>query len=127
MPAIPTQPTGSVALELSLMKLLFDENLSFRLPALLTDLTLKSFHVDAFALGGKTDEEIWTFANNNGMPVVSKDSDFSERAILRGSPPKVIWLRIGNCSTNAIVDLLTRNRIEIVDFLNSEEDILTLI
>jgi len=45
------------------------------------------------------DETVWEYARQNGFDLVTKDSDFSELSVLRGSPPKVIWLRIGNCTT----------------------------
>lgn len=49
-----------------------------------------------------TDAEVWQFAASNDFAIASKDSDFSERSVLEGSPPKVIWLRVGNCTTEHI-------------------------
>jgi predicted nuclease of predicted toxin-antitoxin system len=46
-----------------------------------------------------SDDKVWNYAGENGFAMVTKDSDFSELSVLRGSPPKVIWLRIGNCTT----------------------------
>ncbi len=31
--------------------------------------------------------------------IVSKDVDFSQLSVLHGTPPKVLWLLIGNCTT----------------------------
>ena len=81
------------------MKLLLDENLSPRLTASVSDLYLGTLHVQDCGLSGTADDEVWRYAKENGFAIVSKDSDFSERSILLGSPPKVIWLRIGNCTT----------------------------
>jgi predicted nuclease of predicted toxin-antitoxin system len=45
-----------------------------------------------------SDTEVWRYAAEHGFTIVSKDSDFHQRSLLFGSPPKVVWLRIGNCS-----------------------------
>ena len=107
------------------MKLLFDENISHKLPKMLSGLFPGSSHVRDCSLKGSTDDEIWDYARNDHFIVVSKDSDFYQRALLRGSPPKVVWLRIGNCSTQMIRDLLEAHHSDIDAFVNSSDDILT--
>jgi predicted nuclease of predicted toxin-antitoxin system len=58
----------------------------------------------------------------NGFAIVSKDSDSSQRSFLLGSPPKVIRLRIGNCTTTR-VDFVLRNAAQrIVTFLSCGEE-----
>ncbi len=89
------------------MKLLFDENLSPKLPHLLTTLFPGSVHVRRRGLLGHSDEEVWAYARDHACTVVSKDSDFQQRSLLYGSPPKLVWLRIGNCTRQQIVQLLT--------------------
>ncbi|MGO9336147.1 MAG: DUF5615 family PIN-like protein [Terracidiphilus sp.] len=79
------------------MKLLLDENLSPRLVASVGDLYPNSTHVEDCGLLAAPDEQVWRFALENGFAIVTKGSDFSERSVLDGCPPKVIWLRIGNC------------------------------
>jgi predicted nuclease of predicted toxin-antitoxin system len=81
------------------LKLLLDENLSSRLTALIGDLYPGSRHVEDCELLNALDEEVWRFAAENEFAIVSKDSDFSDLSALHGSPPKVIWLRVGNCTT----------------------------
>lgn len=88
------------------MKLLFDENLSPRLPVVLADIYPGSAHVHGCGLGNADDSAIWQYAKDNDFTVVSKDSDFQERAVLRGQPPKFIWLRVPNCSSEEIENLL---------------------
>ena len=46
------------------------------------------------------------FAAKNGFVIVSKDSDFHQRSILYGHPPKLVYLRIGNCPTSHVSSLL---------------------
>ncbi len=82
------------------MKLLLDQNLSYRLIAGFGDLYPQSTHVREVGLAEATDEEMWRFAHANSFAIVSKDSDFRQRSFLRGHPPKVIWIRRGNCSTD---------------------------
>jgi predicted nuclease of predicted toxin-antitoxin system len=77
----------------------FDENLSPRLTDLLADVFPGSAHVHACALGSSPDETIWEYAKAKGFTIVSRDSDFQERSILRGSPPKLIWVRTTNPSS----------------------------
>jgi len=72
------------------MKLLFDENLSPKLPLLVGALFADSQHVRELGLKGQTDENIWNFAKTNGFNIISKDKDFYQRALLYGAPPKFI-------------------------------------
>jgi predicted nuclease of predicted toxin-antitoxin system len=90
------------------MKLLFDENLAPRLAAAFSDLYPGSVHLRDCGLRGASDIEVWQYARENGFIIVSKDSDFAARSFLLGSPPKVIWLRVGNCTTTR-ADFVLRN------------------
>lgn len=95
------------------MKLLFDENLSPKLPRLLATQFPGSLHLRDCGLKGATDEEIWEYAEANNFIIVSKDSDFYQRSLFYGSPPKFVWLRIGNCTRDDLVRLLTNHEQEI--------------
>ena len=88
------------------MKLLFDQNLSHRLPTRLADIYPESTQVREVGLRDADDLTIWQYAKAHGYAIVSKDSDFQQRSLLHGAPPKFIWLRIGNCTTKRIEDLL---------------------
>ena len=88
------------------MKLLFDENLSPRLPRLLAALFPDSVHVRDCGLLGLSDYEVWDFARNNGFTIISKDSDFLQRSLLFGPPPKIVWLRIGNCTREQLLHII---------------------
>ena len=104
------------------MKLLLDENLSPRLIASIQDLYPGSAHVEECDLVNTADEIVWDYARENGFAIATKDSDFSELSVLRGSPPKVIWLRIGNCTTVRAGFLLRDASPRIQAFLNAEEE-----
>jgi len=90
------------------MKLLFDQNLSNRLVGRLSDIYPESIHVREVGLSDADDLAIWQHANAHGYAIVSKDSDFQQRSLLHGAPPKFIWLRVGNCTTKRIEDLLRK-------------------
>jgi len=88
------------------MKLLFDQNLSPRLAGLLAVEFPGSVHVRNVGLAAAPDPDVWAYAATNGFVIASKDTDFQQRALLYGHPPKVIWIRLGNCSTAAVAALL---------------------
>ncbi len=91
------------------MKLLFDENLSPRLVQLLADLFPESVHVRDVGLKTSDDQSVWLYAQNNQFIIVSKDADMHQRSFVFGSPPKVVWVRLGNCSTTDVANLLRRH------------------
>jgi predicted nuclease of predicted toxin-antitoxin system len=81
------------------MRLLFDEQLSEQLPRLLAGAFPESLHVRQLGAGGASDEVVWRLAAERGCLLVTKDEDFHRLSVLQGPPPKVIWLRVGNCTT----------------------------
>ena len=99
------------------MKLLFDQNLSRKLPGHLRDIYPDCQHVAEVGLAEASDSDIWQYAKEKGLAIISKDTDFQQRSLLYGSPPKFIWLRIGNCSTQNIESLLRRSSPIIHTFL----------
>ncbi len=109
------------------MKLLLDENLSDKIVPKVIDLYPNSAHVKALGLTNTDDSVIWEYAKGNDYVILSKDSDFHQRSILYGHPPKFIYLRIGNSPTSKIVNILRDNFDIISEFGNSElESILVL-
>lgn len=93
------------------MKLLFDQNLSQRLVERLQDVYPDSLHVRQASLDRAPDEDVWTYAATHRYVIVSKDSDFHQRSLVDGFPPKVVWVQRGNCST-ADIEALLRSRVE---------------
>ena len=88
------------------MKLLFDQQLSPGLVRRLAEVFPESSHVHVQGFGEAIDGVVWAFARDHGHTIVTKDADFADLAALRGPPPKVVWLRIGNCTTSEIESLL---------------------
>ncbi|HEX8180378.1 MAG TPA: DUF5615 family PIN-like protein [Pyrinomonadaceae bacterium] len=91
------------------MKLLFDENLSPQLVRLLVDLFPDSIHVRDAGLQAADDPSVWEYAKANDLIIVSKDSDLHQRSFVFGHPPKVVWVRLGNCSTSDVARLLRQH------------------
>lgn len=98
------------------MKLLFDQNLSFKLCERLADLFPNSSHVRILGMEQADDRLLWKYAGANGYALVSLDADFAEMAALLGSPPKAIWLRRGNQPTSIIEEMLRANAEAIAAF-----------
>ena len=98
------------------MRLLLDQNVSARLLGPLSALFPGSGHVRLLGLAEAADKAIWEYAATHGFTIVSKDSDFRQMSFARGAPPKVIWIRLGNCTTEALATVLTDGFEVISDF-----------
>ena len=103
------------------MKLLFDHNLSYKLVARLADLYPDAEHVRNVNLHEADDRPVWEYARAHGFAIVSKDEDFHQLSFLYGAPPKVVWVRLGNCTTADIEQALRRHHTDVVHFDANEE------
>jgi predicted nuclease of predicted toxin-antitoxin system len=103
------------------VSLLFDENLSPRLVSRLSASYPQTEHVELVGLRGRPDLEVWDYAARRGATIVSKDNDFRQLSFLRGQPPKVVWLSVGNAGTEIIAELLAANSERIQAFLSDPE------
>ncbi len=101
------------------MKLLLDQNLSPKLVARLADVYAESAHVFTLGLDRASDAQVWIFARENAYTIVTQDTDYSDLNALEGDPPKVVWIRRGNCSTGEIKKLL-REQCEAIKALISD-------
>jgi predicted nuclease of predicted toxin-antitoxin system len=98
------------------VKLLLDENLSRKLVVRLAELYPASAHVADFELLAHPDQEIRTFAQQEGFVIVSRDADFYELATTLGPPPKVVWLRHWTHPTKDAEFVLRRDAIRLTEF-----------
>ena len=98
------------------VKLLFDQNLSPRLSTLLRAEFPGSAHVRQFGLARAADPVVWAHAAAQGFVITSKDVDFQQRALLLGPPPKVVWVRLGNCLTQHVEALLRSHHATLLEF-----------
>jgi predicted nuclease of predicted toxin-antitoxin system len=103
------------------MMLLFDQHLSRWLVDRLADEYPLSCHVAIVGIHRDPDEVVWNYAKFHGFVIVTKDSDFADLAFVRGFPPKVIWLRLGDCTT-AEVEAANRASREAITAFGQDSD-----
>jgi len=102
------------------MKLLFDQNLSYKLCRQLADLFPDSTQARLLHMDTADEAVLWQHAREYGFVLVSQDADFADRAALLGPPPKVIWLRCGNQPTPVVEQRLRQHAQTIAAF--AEDD-----
>lgn len=100
------------------VRLLLDENLSERLLTSLHGSFPSSVHVRALGLGGAADSELWEMAKRDNFVLVTKDEDFVAMSVLRGTPPKVLWLNIGNANNAETIWLVLQHVLDIEQFVD---------
>ncbi len=103
------------------MKLLFDQNISYKIIAKLSTHFPDSMHVRESKMQESSDREIWEYAKANSFTIVTYDSDFSNLVSILGHPPKVIWIKSGNNSTDFLTSLLVNHADIINEFISSKE------
>jgi predicted nuclease of predicted toxin-antitoxin system len=102
------------------MRLLFDQNLSFKLCRRLADVFPESTQVRLLGMAEADDRSIWEYAKTGGFVLVSQDVDFADMATLYGPPPKIIWLRCGNQS-NEVIERLLRDHAEAITAFDGDD------
>ena len=102
------------------MKLLLDENISFRVVQAIANSFPESIHVGAKSFL-REDSHIFEFARVSGFTIVTFDEDFYDLQLLKGHPPKIIWLRFGNSSNLKLTSKLMQNREAIASFISNPE------
>ncbi|MFL9842952.1 DUF5615 family PIN-like protein [Flavobacterium rhizosphaerae] len=110
------------------MRLLLDQNISFRLIAKISHIIPETTQVRELGIENDTDIDIWYFAKQNNYTIVTFDADFFDISNLKGNPPKIIWIRSGNTTTPGLAQLLISKASVIESFLhdNSQKDIACL-
>ncbi len=103
------------------MKLLLDANISRKLIDRLAATFPGSTHVVLIGLESAADQQIWDHAKERDYLIVSKDEDFHQKALVDGPPPKLIWVRLGNCTTSDIEQAIQRGRETIVAFADDRQ------
>lgn len=102
------------------MKLLFDQNISFRIKGKITSDYPNSTQVREVGLENASDKEIWEQAKANDYVIVTFDSDFYDFSLVWGAPPNIILIKSFNQTTKFIADLLKSHKKSIFDFEKDE-------
>ncbi len=103
------------------MKLLFDQNISFRIISRISENFPEAKQVRQVGIENYSDDMIWSYAKDNDFTIVTFDSDFFDISNLKGHPPKIIWLRFGNTTTNFLSEIINQKAEIIRDFIASSE------
>jgi len=103
------------------LKLLFDQNISPRIIKFLTTLYPEAKHVRQIKLEDASDQKIYEYAKRNLYTIVTFDSDFVDLNIVRGIPPKIIWLKTGNLTTRSVAQLLEENHELLKQFMDPDQ------
>lgn len=92
------------------MKILVDQNISFRILPLIQSEFPETLHVKTLGLTDFNDFQIFQYARQHDfVAVLSLDEDFHLIQLEHGVPPKIIWLRTGNCSTAVLSEIILTN------------------
>ncbi len=103
------------------MKLLFDQNISFRILHKISAYFTEAKQIRSLGLENSTDSEIWEYAKTHDFTIVTFDADFIDLTNLKGFPPKIVWLRIGNTTTENIAKVIIENRLKLEEFIENTE------
>jgi predicted nuclease of predicted toxin-antitoxin system len=109
-----------------MMRLLLDQNLSPTLVGALRGV-FEVTHVRDAGLASASDEEVWAFAREHDLTIVTKDADYSELVHVRGPPRRVVWLRLGTCDTLDVERALRARAAAIADLCADQEASILLI
>jgi len=103
------------------MKLLFDQNISYRILKKLPETYSGSSHVKTEDLMNSSDFEIWEYAKLHQFIIVTQDSDFNDLYLLKGFPSKILWFQTNNLRTDELVLILKNRQNDVLDFSNNDE------
>jgi predicted nuclease of predicted toxin-antitoxin system len=103
------------------VKLLFDQNISFRIISKIINIFPEAAQVRQLNIENYSDIEIWDFAKNNDYTIITFDADFFDISSIKGHPPKIIWLRFGNTTTNYLAGIINSKKDIITDFISEQE------
>jgi predicted nuclease of predicted toxin-antitoxin system len=110
------------------MKILLDANISWKLASVLSPIFGECAHVDLIGINVPAkDMDIWNYALNKGYIIISKDTDFINLLELKGFPPKVVLLKTGNNSSQALVNLLISIKPMMEDLENNNYGLLEIV
>jgi predicted nuclease of predicted toxin-antitoxin system len=104
------------------MKIVIDQNISFRIVPHINHLFTEVGHVRTLGWTDAPDIIIFRNAKQQGFDaILTLDEDFDNIILENIPPPKILWLRIRNCSTLHLAEII-ENKIEIINnFLNDDE------
>ncbi len=103
------------------MKLLLDQNISYRAIKPLSAEYTEVAQIGRLGMAQTDDAMVWQYARTHDFMMVTFDPYFSERNIISGHPIKVIWLRFPNTRTEVVVDMLLNSLEKIEAFSKNKQ------
>ena len=105
-----------------MIRILIDQNISHRIIPKISTTFSAVEHVRNLGLQQASDYEIFLQARGQQFDaILTIDEDFLNLIQVFGSPPKIIWLRLGNCQTDYIASVLVAYREQIESFMLNDE------
>lgn len=105
---------------------LVDNQLPVALARFLEAQGQPSLHVTDVGLEQALDRSLWDLAKSRSWVIVSKDEDFQDLAIRLGMPPQLVWVRLGNCRKDALLEAFGRHLSPLCSALAAGEAIVEL-
>jgi len=103
------------------MKVLIDQNISHRIVPEIASLFDELVHLKTNNWINWNDHDIFMSARElNYDAVITLDEDFNKLLLQHGTPPKIIWLKTGNCSTAKLASVIISNKDIIANFLSDD-------
>ena len=110
------------------MKILLDANISWKLINKLKPVFGECAHVDLIGLDVPAkDIDIWKYASDNDYIIITKDNDFADLLELYGFPPKIVLLKTGNNSSQALKELLEKIKPMVEDLEKNDYGLLEIV
>ncbi|MFK8044209.1 MAG: DUF5615 family PIN-like protein [Crocinitomicaceae bacterium] len=103
------------------MKILFDQNISFKIIRKIDDIFPLAKQVRNLNLENSSDRKKWEFAKENDYTIITFDADFYDFSIVWGHPPKIVWIRTGNKTTSEVEQILRKHSETIKKFKSDEK------
>lgn len=91
------------------MRFVIDNQLPPRLSKFLQDAGYDSVHVAMVGMDTADDRALWAWALREDRIVVSKDEDLLFLANRPGDRGRLIWVRLGNCRGDALIEAFERS------------------
>lgn len=92
------------------------------------ELKLECYSLKDLKLRDAKDYEIFLAAKRfNNVIIITKDKDFVRLSLTHGTPPKILWIRIGNATTEKMKDVFRRKLIQCIESFNEMNSIVELI
>ncbi|MCI1187202.1 DUF5615 family PIN-like protein [Hymenobacter sp. DH14] len=104
------------------MRLLLDENVSWRLAAQLRPHCEVVLHVRDIQLDNSPDTSIWRYARQHGYDIITKDEDFVRLVVANGFPPRIVALQNAQVPVGQLAAFMVAHLPQLRQFLGAQTE-----